>query len=439
MYWQYFRWQMLRDPLGEHQRTQRVLAAALLVLGLAGGAAHWKRHRASWWYFAPLVFLLSVGLVYYMNFKYGSTQAPELGGSVPREVRDRDYFFLWSFSAWAVWVALGLVWLWDLLRPRARIGQVAVAGAILLFALVPLAANWRAASRRGDRTAIAFARDLLNSVEPYGVLVTGGDNDTFPLWYAQEVEGVRRDVTVYLLELLNTDWYVRGLIRRPVHAYDEARGPAIYRGLARARPTGPVLRMTLAEADSVPAFMQLSSPMTFAARGIRAVIDPRALPSDGAGGGYLTRGDLLLLRMIADNYGERPVYFSRTAGDVGGPLGLSDHLVAQGMVRRLVATPPTGGRDTVPVQGGGWFDVARSLALWNQVYGAPAALARKGSWVDEPSLSIPLGYVLTGAELAGTLSMRGDTTAARAVLQDVRAVGRAVRQEALVERLLAGG
>ena len=109
---------------------------------------------------------------------------------------------------------------------------------ILLFGLLPLVGNWRAASRAGEWATREWARDVLNSVEPYGILITGGDNDTFPLWYAQEVEGVRRDVTVAVTSLLNTDWYVRGLMRRPIHRYDEAAGPAVYRGreLAHADP-----------------------------------------------------------------------------------------------------------------------------------------------------------------------------------------------------------
>src|SRR5213076_1332805 len=97
---------------------------------------------------------------------------------------------------------------------------------------MPLAGNWTAASRASHRATRDVAADLLNSVEPYGVLITVGDNDTFPLWYAQEVEGIRRDVVVACTSLLNTDWYTRQLLRRPIYEYDSLRGPGIYRGKA---------------------------------------------------------------------------------------------------------------------------------------------------------------------------------------------------------------
>src|SRR6478672_4891284 len=105
-----------------------------------------------------------------------------------------------------------------------------LASPVLAIAFIPLFANWQAASRRRDTTTGDFARDLLNSVEPYAVIVTAGDNDTFPLWYAQEVEGVRKDVIIAVSTYLRTDWYVRQMIRRPVADYDSINGPAIVRG-----------------------------------------------------------------------------------------------------------------------------------------------------------------------------------------------------------------
>src|SRR5689334_10397524 len=227
MWWVYFRWQWLRDPLQSHEALQAMLATLFLFLGGLGGYVHWKRDPRSLAYFGPLMFTVTIALIYYLNFKYGSSQSPELGDSVPREVRDRDYFFLWSFSAWGVWAALGLMYIWENLA--ALFGTVEVRYAreaeylptrdsllktspILLLAGIPFVMNLHTSPRRGQTYTRDFAHDLLNSVEPYGVLVTVGDNDTIPLWYAQEVEGIRKDVVVANTSLLNTDWYTRQLI-----------------------------------------------------------------------------------------------------------------------------------------------------------------------------------------------------------------------------------
>src|SRR5207247_7604431 len=146
---------------------------------------------------------------------------------------------------------------------------------ILALALVPFFTNMHSAARRGFTDTADFARDLLNSVEPYGVLVVVGDNDTFPLWYAQEVEGVRRDVVVANTSLLNTDWYTRQLIRRPVFDYDAAKGPAIYRNKTWPKPAGPPLRLSLEEADSVPPYVFINKPTPLALGALKVTLDPK--------------------------------------------------------------------------------------------------------------------------------------------------------------------
>jgi hypothetical protein len=380
--------------------------------------------------------LMSLVLIYYLNFRYGASQSPDL--TVDREVRDRDYFFLWSFSAWGVWAGLGLVWLW---RSVASLGgrgdldglsrrRLAMAAPVLLLAAVPLVGNWSAASRKNDRVTTSFARDLLNSVEPYGVLVTGGDNDTFPLWYAQEVEGVRRDVTVAVTSLMNTDWFARGMIRRPIHAYDAKRGPAVYRDREWPRPDGPPLHLTLHEADSIPQYMVVDQLLRFQTNGLDIRIDPRRLPQ-ARDGGILERSDLLVLRMIADTWPQRPVYISRTAGSYGETLGLGNNLLSQGLARKVVPTP-LASRDTVYVPGSGWLDVRRTRALWRDFEGPPA-IVKRNDWIDRPSLSIAYSYLFAGSELAGLLLERRDVAAGDSVLATVRRVARAVG----VEHLLA--
>jgi hypothetical protein len=407
MWWLYFKWQWLRDAHYDHQFAQSMLAALFFVLGILGGYVHWQRDRKSFWYFGSLMFTMSLVLIYYLNFKYGASQEPDLAG-VNREVRDRDYFYLWSFSAWGVWASLGLVAAWEALasligRDQVVVGRATVerptqralllSAPMLLVAFIPLFTNWTTASRAGQTDTADFARDLLNSVEPYGVLVTVGDNDTFPLWYAQEVEGVRKDVVVANTSLLNTDWYTRQLIRRPVYEYDAAAGPLIYRGKSWPKPTTSPIHMTMAQADSVPAYIQLDRPMTFQGGPIKATIDPQRLSIPGV----LQRADIFVLRMISDAFKERPIYLSRTSAGYGNELGLGNYLLTQGLATKIFIPPTTQGKDTVLVSGAGWVDVKRTKTLWDSVFTGQKSIATRNDWVDRPSVGIPylyLAYVL---------------------------------------------
>ncbi|HET8713283.1 MAG TPA: DUF2723 domain-containing protein, partial [Gemmatimonadales bacterium] len=218
-YFQYGAWQWARAlPL------PLMIAAALLFvsLGVLGFNSANQRDAGVARLLLALWLIGGVGLVIYMNFKAGYSLFWDQYKTIDQhEVRERDYFFVVSFQIWGVFAAIGLV---RLLRALARAGSpprwaLALAVAITLL---PFGANFAAASRRGADAYAAHdvAYNLLQSVEPYGVLFGFGDNDTFPVWYLQEVEGVRQDVTQINLSLANLDWYIEQLAYRPVRPFD---------------------------------------------------------------------------------------------------------------------------------------------------------------------------------------------------------------------------
>ena len=432
MWWYYFKWQWLRDPYVAHPQLQLWLALVFFLLGLLGGWVHWRRDPSSFWFFGPLIFTVTLLLIYYMNFKYGFSQSPELGNSVPREVRDRDYFYLWSYSAWSVWAGLGLVWLWELgaslltsdadiakagstSAPRFPTRNWLIMSPILAVAFIPFFGNLHDAPRRGDTFTRDWAIDVLNSVEPYGILITNGDNDTFPLWYAQEVEGVRQDVTVAVTSLLNTDWYVRQIVRRPTRPYDAAKGPALYRGRSWPVPTVPPLALTLEEADAVPPYTQLSAPQQFTKDSITAVLRP----------GMLTRDQMLTLRMIHDAFPQRGLFF--TSSGYAQQLGLGKYLTSVGVVTKLNPTvPPTSPR-YVPLPGFGAVDLTASMSLWDSTYLAPKGLLAMDRWVDRASVDIPVRYIVTAAVLGEALNQHGQQAKGAQMTDAAHRLANAVR------------
>jgi hypothetical protein len=426
MWWLYFRWQWWRDAFDAQRPVQAALAVSFLLLATLGAVTHWRNDRDSFWFIAALVVTLTPLLIFYLNFKYGWSQARLLGDSVPREVRDRDYFYVWSFASLAVWIGVGLAAVWQRaallltarsseaggVTPSIRARSFLMASPVLLVALVPFAGNLRYAPRNDHGFTAAWARDLLASVEPYAILVTNGDNDAFPLWYAQQVEGVRRDVSVVLTPYLGTDWYVRQLLRARVAPYD-GTGLPVYAGQAVPRPTTSPLALTDDEADSVPPYIQTRASQEFRHRGIVATVEP----------GIVTRDQLLVLRLIADSFPARPIYFS--LGNYPQLLGLGEHVVSQGLAQRLT-DPPAREMPGVVSFSGRHVDVDRTRLLWD-AYRAPATLHAERDWVDDASIMIPSAYVATGERLAQGLALRGDSTGASAVFDETTRLARKLR------------
>jgi hypothetical protein len=389
MFWLYFKWQWMRDSDGRFPVAQTVLAATMLMLGIIGlvtlrstspGSPHHQPRAPVFWYFTVLTGTFTVALIYYLNFRYGWSQSPELGFSVPREPRDRDYFYLWTFSLWGVLAAVGLASFW---RRRALTP-------VLALAFVPLVANWTAASRTGQTFTRDWAADVLQSVEPNGVIITNGDNDSFPLWYAQAVEGLRRDVTVALVPYLQMEWYARQLN-------------------ARTR----LWSLSDGELDTIPPYLETRRPVQFQHGAIDATIPP----------GVLTRDQLLVLRAIKDSFPARPVYFS--FGPYAQQLGLGEYVTRVGLVQKLHPAPVRESPDTA-LTPSGFVDVPRSLALWRQYRGGPQ-VAREGRWIDAASSDVPIYYARVGQDLAMALDARGQRAEALEVMDLVRKIADAVQ------------
>jgi len=287
---------------------------------------------------------------------------------------------------------------------------------LLAVALIPLIGNRLTASRKNETLARDFAYDLLQSVEPYGVLVTAGDNDTFPLWYAQEVEGIRRDVIVFNLSLANTDWYLRQLQRRPVEPFDSTKAPPLYRGRQWPMPSGRLMSFSDEQLQNLPQFYILEKKQSALLGTIDVTIDP-----DMLGRGYVERADLAVLQTIKDQIGKRPIYFSRTVGLYADQFGLTAHLEGQGFARALreKEVQPSDSIKAMPSLG--YVNIPRTTRLLFEVYHADAAARpRPRGWVDKPSEGILTLYGLAYYQIAQQLQRSQPTLAARA--QQIAAV-----------------
>jgi len=175
-----------------------------LILGVIGLSFTIKKDYRSTIVIGLLFLLTGLAIVIYLN-----QYSPQ-----PRE---RDYAYAGSFYAFAIWIGLGVLQLSEWLNKKLSLSISAVIATLASLVLVPgimAQQGWNDHDRSGRYTALALAENYLNSCPPNAILFTNGDNDTFPLWYAQEVEGIRTDVRVANLSLLNTDWYIDQLKRK---------------------------------------------------------------------------------------------------------------------------------------------------------------------------------------------------------------------------------
>ena len=175
-----------------------MLPLLLGLLGLCYQVSAGKKGIQGFWITFMLFFMTGIAIVLYLN-------------QTPYQPRERDYAYAGSFYAFCIWIGFGVIALVRMLQSYAKLPSTAAAAVASITALlVPIqmaGQNWDDHDRSGRYVCRDFGANYLESCEPNAILFTNGDNDTFPLWYAQEVEGIRTDVRVCNTSYLQTDWY----------------------------------------------------------------------------------------------------------------------------------------------------------------------------------------------------------------------------------------
>jgi hypothetical protein len=173
-----------------------------LLIGLVGMIFHFRRKLDDSWVVALLFILTGLAIVVYLN-------------QYPLQPRERDYAYAGSYYAFSIWIGLGLVAIVEALRKKIKsvvIPIVVVFASLVLVPGIMAMENWDDHDRSGRTSTRAFAMNYLNSCDENAIIFTNGDNDTFPLWYVQEVEGYRTDVRVVNLSYLTADWYIEQMM-----------------------------------------------------------------------------------------------------------------------------------------------------------------------------------------------------------------------------------
>ena len=330
-----------------------------LLIGLLGLVYQLLRHRSDFIVVGLLFVLTGFAIVVYLN-------------QTPLQPRERDYAYAGSFYAFAIWIGLGVTaiyfWLKLVLKkiPSTAIAGLAF-GLTLVAPILMAAQGWDDHDRSDRRTGIDMAKNYLNSLQPNAIIFTNGDNDTFPLWYAQEVEGVRTDVRVVNLSLLNTDWYIDQMKRRqyesapvpfsiPEFKYRQGtRDLIVLNSDSALTPLEEALAYCLDDAKiqdfgykkfSVMPNYQFSyavskenqakfSQYVGANDSLVSTMSFALMDDDGESPRqFITKAQLMVMDLIVHNNWERPIYFAVTTGSEAY-MGLEPYFQLEGLAYRL--------------------------------------------------------------------------------------------------------
>lgn len=328
-----------------------------LILGIIGLIYQFIKDPKDWLILALLFFFTGLAINFYTN-----PPSPQ-----PRE---RDYAYVGSFYVFAIWIALGVYALYEILGKKIqRLASAGLVTTICLLAVPVLMANqnWDDHDRSKRYTARDFAKNYLNSCAPNAILFTNGDNDTFPLWYVQDVEGFRTDVRVVNLSLLNTDWYIEQMRRKawdsdgipqmlPDHKIRQNTNDYVYvydRGLEGHTDVDEIIKFVADDSPKSKITGNNNKQIDYLpTKKFKISVDKEVVLANGtvskdkadrvldnvewsieANGIY--KKDLIILDILAANDWKRPIYFAITTGD-DAYLGLTDYFQIEGLAYRLV-------------------------------------------------------------------------------------------------------
>jgi len=308
-----------------------------LLLGFIGMAYHgmkdWRRALAVF----VLFFMTGLAIVLYLN-------QPD------PQPRERDYSYVGSFFAFSIWIGIGAAAILELVTDalsgddeggNAMVGWVTAALLLLVPAIV-CSKNYRTHDRSGNYVAYDYSYNMLQAADENGIILTNGDNDTFPLWYLQEVKGIRTDVRVANLSLLNTPWYIQQLKDMEPKVPMTYSDDQIANIQVRYWPESQRFKVPLpsdnemrAEAERYRVSMDLDSvnvptQMSFEVKPKHFVPQP-----NGQQVGLLRVQDLMILNMLTANRFKKPLYFAVTTSTQNQLDGLRDYLRMEGLLFKV--------------------------------------------------------------------------------------------------------
>ena len=344
---------------GQNNKATNKFYGLPFILGLLGLWFHYKKGLKDAFVVFCLFFFTGLAIVIYLN-------------QYPYQPRERDYAFAASFYAYAIWIGLGVLFLYEYIVKKLSAQNAAIAATAVSLVVPTLMAadGWDDHNRSKKTMARDFAINYLNSCAPNAVLFTNGDNDTFPLWYAQEVEGIRTDVRVVNLSLFSTDWYINQCRRAAYESaplpftmsadkYEASKRDLVYFmdkniGYVNIKELMDYVASDNPEnkyniggeyIDILPS-NKFSLPVD-SAKVVQNGTVPKGLENRIVKSidwqlrrNYVQKNDLMVLDLLAGFNWDRPIYFAVTTGREAY-IGLEDYLQLEGLAYRLTPIKST--------------------------------------------------------------------------------------------------